>query len=118
MCIRDSDAHIAPCCLERFGKELDHGFVRQSVHRRSCYAHLQGDALQPSDLVLRRARLEANRESYRVTSAMRVKIAHIKRNSSDSMTLSSMYARIGVMSSPPRLGTTCRRGASSGSVNR
>src|SRR5450759_1157055 len=113
-----NDAHIAPGCLERFGKKLDQGVVRQSVHRRSCHAYLQCDALQAYDLVFRRSRLEANRESYRVTSAMRVKITHIKRDRNDSMMLISMYARIGVMSSPPRLGTTRRRGASIGSLSR
>src|SRR5450759_4928490 len=113
-----NDAHIAPRSLERFGKKLDQGVVRQSIHRRSCHAHLERGALQAYDLVLRRSRLETDRESYRVTSLMSVKIGHIRLNRAHSMMLISMYARIGVMSSPPKLGTTRRSGASIGSLNR
>ena len=51
------DAHIAPWSLERPRKKLDQRFIRQSVDRRSCHAHFQRYALQPDDLVLRRARL-------------------------------------------------------------
>ncbi|HMH85717.1 MAG TPA: hypothetical protein VK529_07215 [Gemmatimonadaceae bacterium] len=56
--VAGNDAHIAPWSLKLFGKKLDQSIVRHSLHRRSCYTHLQRNALQPDDLVLRRTRLE------------------------------------------------------------
>lgn len=58
--VAGNDAHIAPRNLKRCGKKLDQCVVRHSLHRRSCYTHLEPNALQPDDLVLRRTRLDAN----------------------------------------------------------
>lgn len=44
--------------------------------------------------------------------------AHINLNSIDSVRLRRKYARIGVKSSPPKLGTIRRMGASIGSLNK
>jgi len=88
--VAGNDAHIAPRSLERLRKKLDQGFVRQSIDRRSCYAHFQGYALKPRDLVLRRARLEANGESNGLTSTVRVECAQMSWNRKDSMMLSRM----------------------------
>src|SRR6266550_1250262 len=45
------DAHIAPRDFQRLGKKLDQGFVRHSLHRRSCDANLQMIALQSGDFI-------------------------------------------------------------------
>jgi len=64
------------------------------------------------------AHIAPRRKAHRIAAAARVETAHISRKMTDSMTLRRMYATIGVMSSPPRTGTTRRRGCRSGSLSR